>query len=521
MGQRNMENINPPASLKKRYLAKLSTNVIGLLINVVIQAIVPRGLGPSAYGDFSFLSNFFTRVVGFLNMGTSTCFYTKLSQRQDDYKLVSFYSLVTLVVVLILLVGTWGVGMTNYYSAIWPGQKGMFVFLAALWGGLTWIVQVLNKAVDAFGVTLAGEVAKICQKVFGLGIILTLYLMGKLSLSAYFGYHFIILIFISTAFIWVMREYLFRSLKNRWRLSCSDLSKYTKEFYYYSRPLFIYSLVGLCVGVFDRWFLQYFSGSIEQGFFGLSYQIGAICFLFSSAMTPLITREFSIAFGKQDIPEMASLFRRYIPMLYGIAAFFACFIVVEADKVSYFLGGDKFMSASGAVAIMAFYPIHQTYGQLSGAVFYATGQTGLYRNIGVFFMLAGLPATWILLAPLENLGLELGAVGLAIKIVIFQFLTVNVQLYFNARFLKLPFAKYFIHQVCCVLIFLILAYLARELIKFTPYVNRNVFIRFCSSGFFYVLLVASSVQVFPYIMGASRKDIDKLQMGIQSKLLKK
>ena len=44
-------------SLKARYIYKLSANLIGLLVNVAIQAIVPRGLGPQAYGNFHFLTN--------------------------------------------------------------------------------------------------------------------------------------------------------------------------------------------------------------------------------------------------------------------------------------------------------------------------------------------------------------------------------------------------------------------------------------------------------------------------------
>lgn len=52
-------------SLKKRYLAKLSANLIGLPISIVTQAIIPRGLGPKACGDFHFLSNFLPRLPVF------------------------------------------------------------------------------------------------------------------------------------------------------------------------------------------------------------------------------------------------------------------------------------------------------------------------------------------------------------------------------------------------------------------------------------------------------------------------
>ena len=81
--------------------------------------------------------------------------------------------------------------------------------------------------------------------------------------------------------------------------------------------------------------LQKFAGSVEQGFYGFSYQIGGVCFLFTSAMTPLIIREFSIAFEKHKIQEVARLFN----------------------------------------------------GQLSGSVFIASDKTKLYRDISVFSML--------------------------------------------------------------------------------------------------------------------------------------
>ena len=78
-------------SFRKRYFFKVLTNLVGLVIGVVTQSLIPRGLGPKAYGDFSFLSSFFFQVVGFLDMSTSMGFYTKLCQRPREYALTSFY----------------------------------------------------------------------------------------------------------------------------------------------------------------------------------------------------------------------------------------------------------------------------------------------------------------------------------------------------------------------------------------------------------------------------------------------
>jgi len=108
-----METITSADSLKKRYFAKLSTNFASLAVNIVIQATIPRGLGPRAYGDFNFLSSLFTRIVNALDMGTSACFYTKLSQRQNDLGLVSFYLSFSGIIAIILLIFT---GVTHASS---------------------------------------------------------------------------------------------------------------------------------------------------------------------------------------------------------------------------------------------------------------------------------------------------------------------------------------------------------------------------------------------------------------------
>ncbi|GER94604.1 polysaccharide biosynthesis protein [hot springs metagenome] len=493
-------------SLKSRYFYKLSTNIIGLLFNVVAQAIIPRGLGPKTYGDFNFLTNFFNQVVTFLDMGTSIGFYTKLSQRPKELGLVSFYFYFMGIVSAGVLGFVAITVVTSINTSIWIEQEVLYIYMAAIWGILMWFSQILNQMIDGYGLTVSGEKTKILQKALGLILILLLYGFHQLNLINFFYYNYIILLVLAGAFIWIMQHngYL---IKDVWRLSWEQIKRYLKEFYQYSHPLFSYAVVGLVVGIFDRWLLQVYSGSIQQGFYSFSYQIGAICFLFTSAMTPLLIREFSIAYGQQDLSEMARLFRRYIPLLYSIAAYFSCFIAVQSDKVVYIFGGDKFKESAGVLTIMAFYPIHQTYGQLSGSVFYATGQTALYRNIGVIFMLLGLPVTYFLIAPPDNMGLNMGATGLAVKMVVLQFIGVNVQLYFNARLLKLSFGRYLGHQIASTGCFLILSTVAVFIVNNLQAINKNILVSFLSAGFLYTLTVAAMAYYKPVIFGLKKEDI--------------
>lgn len=121
------------ASLKKRYFFKLLTNFLGLIINLFTQMIIPRGLGPKAYGDFNFLTHFFNQIIGFLDMGTSTAFYNKLSQRPKESGLVVFYIYFSLLASLITLLFVSICHLTSKYLSIGP-DKPSFMYIWRLFG---------------------------------------------------------------------------------------------------------------------------------------------------------------------------------------------------------------------------------------------------------------------------------------------------------------------------------------------------------------------------------------------------
>lgn len=493
-------------SLRKRYIFKLMTNIFGFGISLVAYTIIPRGLGPKSYGDFNFLTNFFTKLIDFFDMGSSFGFYTKLSQRQKEFKLISFY-FCFMVIVSLAVIGL--VGLAQYsgiYAKLWPDQRLFYICLAVFWGIMNWAVMIANQMTDAYGLTVSAEIGKTCLKTLGLFILIILFIFKILNIQTFFYYNyfsFLTLFLIFTLLIAKKEPSIFHYLK----LSFLEIKKYLKEFYRYIHPLFTYSLIALFVGIADRWLLQVFGGSIEQGFFGLSYQIGIVCFLFTSAMTSLIMREFSIAHAKKDFNLMTNLFAQYIPLFYFLTAFLACFIGLNADKVTLIMGGGQFKGATLAVAVMAFYPIHQTYGQLSGSLFYATDQTKLYRNIGVLFMLLGLPVTYFLIAPKNAFGIALGAEGLSIKMVLIQFIAVNVQLYFNTRFLKLSFWRYLGHQVICLGYLSAIAFISIFLINKILNLQQNIIANFISTGVIYSLIVFASVYLFPALFGLKKRDI--------------
>lgn len=504
-------------SLRRRYFAKLIANFVSLGAMVVTHMVIPRALGPSAYGNFNYVTNFFTQLIGVFDTGTSTCFYIKLSQRPKETGLIAFYAYFVFGVSLLILLFNavaFALGMEEMF---WPGQETVVVFAAAIWALLVWGTDIINKINDAMGLTVSSENIRIIQTALSLALIVAMYFAGAIGIHGIFLYYYFSLVFLGTAWI-VLQIRNGVPLIGYLRLRLVEGKEYLQEFYKFSHPLFVYSVAGIIPGLVDRWLLQNYAGSVEQGFFGLSYRIGTLAFFFASTMSPLITREFSQAFGDNDMGKVQKVFSRYLPLFYAISGYCSLFLAFNADVVVTFVGGTQYIDALLAVSIMCIFPMHQTYGQLGSSVFFSSGQTGTYRNIGVAGMFAGLPVTFFLVAPSLHHGLDLGAVGLAVKVVLMQIIMVNVQLWYVTKIIGLSFSRFVLHQAAVLVVFGLFAGLSRGL---TSFLGTGMIVKFIVCGALYSTLVIAAVYAFPALIGFNRDELSAQLSDISRKILSK
>ena len=491
-------------SLRSRYFSKLKSNFFVLFSNAIITLIVPRSLGPILFGIFDFVTEYFYNILTFFQLGTQQAFYTKLSKNQNDNKIIKFYSAFILLTIFFTTVFLSIIYLFSIEHIFFPEMQKKYINSGLFFAILSLIIANLKLVNDATGITKQTENWIVVQKSLGVVIILILYYFFSITLEIYFLYHYFLMIFLLICWLRVIRKNNRRLLSGV--LNYEDVKSYFQRFYKFSAPLFIYSLISLVCDIGDRWLLQMFSGSIEQGYFGFAFRVSAICFIFTSAMTPLIVREFSIAYKNKNIELLKNLFRNNIPLLYFVGAYFSLFFVFNSKYFIRIIGGDEYILGSTAFVIMAFYPIQQSYGQLSTSLFYATNQTVLYRNIAVSVSLIGLLTSFILLAPTSYGGLNLGSTGLAIKKVLIQFLGVSFGLYFNMKYLKLSFKKYMGHKILVVLLLSILAYSSNLIISFFIS-SKYLFIFF--SGLLYTILTLLLVIIFPIIIVRDRITIYK------------
>lgn len=499
-----------PATLARRYFFKLVANLVSVPVYLAMEAILPRALGPRAYGDYSFATNLFQQMSGFLDMGSSTCFFNALSRRQKETSLFAFYLRVALLVLCLTAL----VGFVLLYpplgELVMPAAPLWYAPLAAFWAFLTWWSRVLRSVNDAVGATQASELWRSALSLAALGLLLALYFGDSLSVGALFCQQYLFLGSCAVAF-WLVARRFWRRNDAVFSLALTKRSEkaYAREFFNYSHPLFAQALLSFLLLTCERWLLQWFDGSAQQGFYALSQKVSMACFLFVSAMTPLLMREFSIAWGRKDLRAMGSLLARFAPALYALAAYFSCFTAIEAESLVRIFGGSEFAAAVLPVQIMALYPLHQAYGQMAGSVFHASGKTRILRDVAAIECLYGLTLAWLFVAPADLYGLNLGATGLAVKTVVGQFLTVNIYLWLASRFIPFSFWRNLRGQLLCVCVFLGLACAARFLSALAA-PDADFLIRFALSGVVYTFLIFCAGLAFPGLAGMSRRELKEL-----------
>jgi O-antigen/teichoic acid export membrane protein len=486
------------SSLKRRYVAKLLANITGALIGMVLIAIVPKYLGPVPYGQFVFLQDFFSKIMAFLEMGSSMAFFTKISASNDRKELLSFYFLVSIFMLILVFLLLFSINITGFTQQILPGISIEYAYLGLLFGFFVWLTKIFISISDAYALTVSVELVKIGHKIISLLFLLSLIYYSTINLEIYFYFQYISLVSFLIVLSWILiKKNVFT--RNAFSLNF-EFTIILKEFFEYCSPLFIYSLIVVTSGLFDIWLLQSVAGSAQTGFYGLSYGLAAVCLLFTSALVPIITREFSASFNRKDITEIRRLYLRYVPMIYSVSAYFSLFILVQSDNIIDLFVGEEFAAAKHSLMIMALYPILQTFGQMTSSVLYATGQTKKIRNIAIYTAPLGVFLSYLFIY-ME----DLGSIGLSLKMVIVAIVTVNMQFYMNTKYLNFKAKKLILHQLYTIVFFLTLSIISRYIVNIDTAINS-----FLVSGLLYTFLVAIFTYIFPQIFSISRGEIKSI-----------
>jgi O-antigen/teichoic acid export membrane protein len=325
---------------------------------------------------------------------------------------------------------------TDWITNIWRGEhRGLVLlaFVAAFMQNSLWAV-----------VQQAGESQRLTFRVQGIGVaivavhlvaVVLLWTLGRLGLYAIF-----------TA---IALEYLAAAVVARKGLSYAKSDEVPDEprepvfrqYIRYCLPLIPYAAAGFAYEFADRWLLQRYGGSVQQAYYAVSAQFSAVALIATASILSIFWKEIAEAHHKGNHARTGALYQRVSRLLFLIGAVIAGYLAPWANDMLRLLLGAQYAGGALTLSIMFFYPIHQSMGQIGSAMLYATERVAIQVALGIAFMIVSMAVTYLMLAPHDAAvpGLGLASTGLAVKMVLMQFIQVNIVAYIIARTWRRPF----------------------------------------------------------------------------------
>jgi len=490
---------------------KSGTGAVQFFLSFITIGMLPRALGVEMYGNYGFITTFFNSVIKFLKFGVPTAYYVKISKKPEEKTIIGFYMYYLIMIILLVAFLVASVYMTGLEEVVWPNQANIFIFAGAALSIFYLLSEFLRSTADSFGLTFSYEKIVIVQSIITVGVIVSLYVADLLTLKSLYLASILILIFV-ILFGWYFLHKNNIILFKNMRLTKIQLVEYFKEFYQFSSPLIINGIVVVFAMVFDIWLIQYYYGSVEQGYYTLALKISAIVILLISPISVLLLREMSQKYEKKGKKEIRKMYKKYSYLFYFIAAYFSIFISLNAEYIGMFIGGDEFEDAAVIIMLMALYPIHNIYGLIISNILLVRKKTNILRNITLITLIPGIAISFFLIAPVEAHGFGLGSMGLAIKVIALQFIGANICLMVVARYLKLSFLREARNQL---VIFLTLyAFVKLSQYSVLLYID-NMFISFIISGAIYSVLVYAVIIFYPAIIGITSAEVKYYKESIK------
>jgi O-antigen/teichoic acid export membrane protein len=493
-------------SIKVRFFFSLFGNIlqIGLLFSSGV--VVARTLGPASFGDLIFLVGSFAAIANLVNMSSSSAFYTFISQAKRGLKFY-FYYFVWLMIqfsipffLVLLLPGP-------LKQKIWLGHSRELILLALF---VSFSTEQMWKFVTQVGESLRDTISVQIRNT----LLVAVYLFCVILLVA-FNLTSIKTVLIVKGCVYIFFFFGFARWLYR-KAGCyaekdKDLPSIFREFKSYCSPLVFYTLIGFLYTFADYWLLQRFGGSVQQGYYAVGARVGSISMIATASILQIFWKEIAEANALGNTERVRMLYHKVSKGLYFVGAVFSCLLIPFSSEILSTLLGSSYRAAWLPLSIMLLYPVHQSLGQVTGTMLLATGRTKTKSIIGIIFMGISIITAYFVLAPKSFLvpGLNLGAKGLALKMVICQLLDVNLMAFFVAKYIKTPFN--WTYQIKVLLLMLLLGFASKICAQWFlagMALPSHPILLMTISGIFYSCAAAALLYKFPSMAGVERTQIN-------------
>ena len=495
-----------PQSIRVRIAASLVANVLRSGISFSTGLLLARWMGPQDFGRIVFLLASFMAFRQFLDMGSSTAFFTLLSQRQRSPRFVMIFGYWVVLQLLISMALVYWLLPVSVIEGIWVGESRdnlMLALLATFMQGTVW-----NLAAQM------AEAARETVRVQRLNTLIVLIHLCVVSLLWWLEKLAIPLIFAALTMEWALagglaarlyfsRRQVEENVDNRF----DTIHSVRDEFVAFCLPLIPYTWLGFAHDFADRWMLQKWGGSSEQAYYGVAQQFSAIALLATSSILSIFWKEIAEAHHNRDTQRVERLYGKVSRLLYFVGAIMAGGLLPWAGHILHLTVGSAYAGGTATLMLMFLYPVHQSMGQIGSTMLYATGHVRTQVMLGMAFMMASLITAYFMMAPPNAPipGLGMASQGLAWKMVTLQFLHVNIVAWSISRLFKWRFDwQYQLGGLAaCIglgwVTYFGMSYLLTGLV--------SVIVQIALAGTVYLGMIAILIFAFPQLVGASRMEV--------------
>jgi len=495
--------------IRVRFVSTLISNILRAGLSFISGMFIARALGPSEYGNLNFLIGSFAAFLSLVDMASSSVFYTLISQRQRGKRFFSYYAGWLLFQLLILLLFVLFLPV-SLRQKIWLGHSEALILLALFSTFVTnQLWQFVTQIGESIRDTVAVQIRNLVLAVVYVFCVVALVGFHVVSVRSLFILNIMLYFLFFVLYIW--RIYKAGIISNRER---EDLRSIFKEFKSYCLPLVICGGIGFLYSFADYWLLQKFGGSVQQGYYAIGARFSTLALIATTSILQVFWKEIAEANSLGNMKRVSMLYHRVYRTLYFIGALISCIMIPFSREIITLFLGAAYQGAWLPLSLMFLYPVHQSLGQITSTMFLALGKTRMAGYIGIFFMAISIITAYILLAPKLAVvpGLQLGAVGLALKMVGCQIIGVNIMAFFVAKYINSTFD--WSYQIIVLSLLVLIGFLSKffvgHILSLLPFGGYTILVM-AFSGFFYLISVGIFVCYFPSIAGLNT---DQIKRGV-------
>ena len=500
-------------STQLRFAVTFTSNLARSVISFGANLTIARHLGPKEFGRYNFLLSSFTSIASLADMASSSAFFTFISQKRRGIGFFLYYLiwiLIQLTFITLLPIILSG----KIFDLIWLNHSLELVIMAVLSGFMAnnyWRMagQIGESIRDTARFQLLGLVLAVIYLV-GLHVLFSLNFANLKTL-----YLFNIITYLLFASAYLIRVFF----EGAFYLRKKEKAKLIlKEFSRFCSPMVIYTLASTLYTFSDNWLLQRFGGAQQQGFYAIGAKFSSISLLATASILNVLWKEIAEAHSIQDFGKVRRLYNQVSRGLFFFAALISGCLIPFSKEILGMLLGPDYVSANLILIMMFIYPIHQSTGQITGTMFYALEKTKTQSSIGIGFIGISLVLGYIFLAPPSAIvpGLNLAALGLAIKMVVCQLLQVNLSMFFVARYIQSNFD--WKHQFYVLGLILSVGFISKFIVGSISAIRLSIFWYITLSTSLYLSIIVLVLFQYPSLVGLEKDSINRWLHRIRHKL---